>query len=128
MPATLITRKMRSVPAGTLDTVVIIHVRTMSPPAYGTVDYTTNFEGQNVWAMVNTINGQTIFNGVDQDLNVTHEIYVRYDPNINSSKMIEVAPDQYLDIADVENLDQRNTWMKLVCVALGSNTHPVTRR
>ena len=113
-------RNKVKVAIGNLDSRISIHDKSITPPLFGSSDYVTKFSGKKVWALVNSVSGRTIFNGVDQDINVTHDIYVRFDTTISAQNIVELGPNEYVDVLDVEDFENRHRFLKLTCVALGA--------
>lgn len=70
-------------------------------------------------AAVNTSSGRAIFGGTDTEVLVTHVIAIRYDPAVSQGRTYVEFDDRYLDIARVEDLDERHQWMHLYCIERG---------
>jgi SPP1 family predicted phage head-tail adaptor len=71
-----------------------------------------------VWAAIETTRGSQLWNGVEISNPFTHKIYIRYRDDIDFNKWIEFESEKY-DIVDVENLEQTNEWLLLMCTRKG---------
>lgn len=113
--------KRRALCTGDLNRLISIQSRAIVPPVYGSVDFAELFATTGTtWANIQTVTGKTFFDGVNQrDETVTHEIYIRYDSAVNAESWILMDDGRHIDILAVENLDERNTWLKLTCVDKG---------
>jgi len=117
-----IRRKKRQVCIGDLDTEIVLQNRSIVPPVSGSSDFDENFTpNSTVWAAVNTVSGKTFFDGVGTETNITHEIFIRYDVTITAEVWV-LLDSRRFDILDVEDLDERNEFMKLLCVDRGSDS------
>jgi len=70
--------------------------------------------------MVKTINGRVLFNGVDTDEALTHEITIRYDSTVTAETWVELGDSTRLDIIDTQDLEERNEYLVLLCNARGT--------
>lgn len=122
----------RKVCIGDLDRLIDIKDRNIQEP--GNIDDSNRYyfteaftEGVNpqAWAMRISVDGKTIFDGQNIEQVVTDEFYIRYDANITAEFWIEDDGDRF-DILNVENLDGRKEFMKLVCTDRGLNTNSNT--
>ena len=121
-----IRRKKRQVCVGDLDTEITLQNRAITPPVFGSVDFTETFtDDGTIFAMVNTIDGKTFFDGVNTETVITHEIYIRFDSTVTSETWVELNI-RRIDILRVENLDERSEYMKLTCVDRGQITNVAT--
>jgi len=73
-----------------------------------------------VWSMVETISGETIFDGVGIERDVTHRVYIYHDAAVTEETWILFGTER-LDIITVENLDERGQFMLLRCTNRGSS-------
>ena len=120
-----IKRKKRKVCIGDLDTEITIQSRDITSPYSNNVDFTETFTGKaTVWALINTVSGKTMFDGSGIERDVTHEIYIRYISGVTSEDWI-LHNGQRLDILPVEDLDERNEFMKLKCSNRGTTANAV---
>lgn len=117
-----IRRKKRQVCVGDLNTEIILQDRAITEPLFGDPDFDENFtDTATVWAAVNTVDGKTFFDGVSTDTNITHEIFIRYDATVTAETWIELGG-QRIDILRVQNLEERNQFMKLICSDRGATS------
>ena len=118
-----IRRNKRKVCIGDLNTEITIQSRNIKPPATTGVDFSETFTGKaTVWALVNTVSGKTMFDGTGVERDVTHEIYIRYLSGVTSEDWI-LLNGQRLDILPLEDLDERNEFMKLRCTNRGTTAN-----
>lgn len=104
----------REVCIGDLDKLVTLQDRTLTAPTSG-VDASEGFGNDNaVWSMIITKTGDTFFDGVSTEIDITHWIYIRFISTVTAETWIDFESKRY-DILDVENLDQRSDFMKLRC-------------
>jgi len=126
-----IRRTSKRVCIGALNRKIILEVRTITPPVGGSVDFTETFtEPTTVWANVVTKTGTEIFDETNTVQNISHEIYIRYTPNITPEKWAKLSSidsgiDDYLDIINVENINEENRFYKLSCSFRGPINKPV---
>lgn len=112
----------RVICAGDLNRQIILQDRNITAPIWGSVDFDETFSGDaTVWAKVDTVTGKTFFDSVNQrDTTITHQIYIRYDSTVTAETWVQLDG-RRLDILAVENLDERNEWLKLTCVDKGTS-------
>jgi len=123
MSKKIIDKPRRVARIGQLSSVISIHDRNIVPPISTMTDFTESFNNTlDVWAMIKSTGGKIFFDGVGTDVAISHEIYVRYDPTITTESWIELEDKMLLDIMNVENLDERNEYMKLLCRERGLST------
>lgn len=116
----------RKICLGDLNKRVILQNRDITPPLYGSVDFDENFTNTaTVWAAVKTVSGKTFFDGVN-DRAITHEIYIRYDATVTAETWIEYN-NKRIDILNVENLEENDEYLKLICNERGANTIEATK-
>lgn len=123
----VIRRKRRRICIGDMDTKVSLQTRSLQPPEAGSFDFDETFTTvDDVWALVETVRGETVFDGSNTEQDITHHFYVRYIPNITFENWVQVDGIRY-DIIDVENLDNRNEFYLIRCNLRGSNTVEVNK-
>ena len=114
-------RGRRKLCVGDLRERICLQTRTLTEPAFGDAEPGEDFEGKSeVWALVKTTAGKVFFDGVNADVNLTHEIFIRYDSTVTATTWIELADGRRLDIVNVENLEERNEYLRLLCTDRGS--------
>lgn len=122
-----IRRKNRKVCIGDLNKLITLQSRAITPPDFGDPDFDETFtDGDDVWAAVNTVDGKTFFDGVNTDVNITHEFYIRYDATVTAETWVEMD-DRRFDILRTNDLDERQDFMQLICVERGANTIEATK-
>jgi len=110
----------RGICIGDLDVKIKVQVRTLNAPESGTDFDLTFADEKEVWAMVKTVRGTELFDGVSLTNAYTHEFYIRYssDFTIDAQNWLEWKNEKY-DIVDVENLDERNEFLLLKAIKKG---------
>ncbi len=117
-----IRKKKQQICIGDMRDRVIVEDRDLTAPLSG-VDASEVFSNANsIWAMIQTVAGVEFFNEVNQAVDVTHFVYVRFDSTITVEKWLRLENGQRLDILQVENMDQRNSTLKLRCTNRGQDT------
>lgn len=134
--------KKRKICIADLDRLITIENREIQTPENGSVDYTLGFqpyeaqmvgngfnEGYNigfeggnggvVWAMIESVNGETVFDGHNIERIVTHRIYIPYLEGLTQEQWI-LAEGQRFDILDIEDLDFRHDYQLLRCTVRGT--------
>lgn len=74
-----------------------------------------------VWAKVTTTRGSQLFDGVELADPFTHEIEIRFRADIDAEKWIDFKGNRY-DIVDVQDYDERNEFLLLLCKKKGDQT------
>ena len=78
-------------------------------------------DGQ-VWAMIITVTGEEVFDERNVGTAITHHVYIEYLGGIVTAETwVKLEDGTRLNIADVQNLDERNEYLLLRCVAAGSD-------
>lgn len=110
----------RKVCVGDLDKLIQVQTRSIQPPAGSSVDFFEQFtEYQDFWALIQTVNGLSIFDGSGITQNITHKIYIPYAEGITFENWVQYNGNRYR-ISRVENLDERNEFFLLYCIFRGS--------
>lgn len=113
---------------GDLDTVVSLRFRTLNEPNFGDVDFDEDFTDHiDVWSSVNTKSGVTIFNGVNTEVVISHEIVIRYEDGITAEMWIELEGGILLDIEKVENINEDYEFLSIMCSLSGDKDKASTR-
>lgn len=124
---TRIHRKKRKLCIGDLKDEIILQNRAITAPVFGSSDFDETFTNiVTVWALINTVSGKTFFDGVNTDINITHEIYIVYDATVTAETWVELKS-RRIDILRVENLEERDEYLKLICTDRGLNTINATK-
>lgn len=101
----------RKVCIGDLRNKITLQVRTIAPPS--NVDFTEVFTSPvDVFAMVKTLIGTVVFDGVETDQAATHDFFIRYRADVTAETWI-LWDDVRYDILRVEDLDGRRTFLRL---------------
>ena len=110
----------RRVCAGDLNKLVTVQNRAIEAPDWNSPDFDEQFNTDGTaWAAIETVTGKTFFDSVNQrDQTVTHEIYIRYDSTVTSESWL-LYDSRRFDILAVEDMEERNEFLKLTCVDKG---------
>jgi len=112
-----IRRRHRKICIGDLDNLVKLQNRSLTAPSSG-VDATeefTDFQANpNVYALMETVNGKEFFDGIGTVINITHNIYIGFITGVTAETWIEFDGRRF-DILDVEDLDERKEFLRLIC-------------
>lgn len=116
----IIRRQRRQVCLGDLDRRIKIHNRSIQAPIFSESDFTEQFDPTaNRWALIRTVTGKTIFDGVNQqDIALTHEIFIRYDDSVTTESWIGYDGSLF-DIVAIEDFEERHEFMQLLCTERG---------
>ena len=119
---TLLRKPKRVLCIGDLKDTIIIQNRDLVAPAFGFAGFDEDFDQHSeVAARVKTVRGLTVFDGqTKDDIAITHEIGIRYDPDVESEKWILFEDGNRVMVITVEDLEDRHEWMILLCVEKGS--------
>lgn len=121
MSCRVIRRGRRRVSVGDLRDRVTLQERSIEPPAFGEAGYGEEFDSSvEVWAAITTTAGKLLFDGVGTDVAITHEVFVRFDPNVTSESWIELADGRRLDVVKPEDYEERGEFLRLLCTERGS--------
>ena len=74
----------------------------------------------NVWANVLSVTGKTFFNGVNADVAVTHEIFIRYRDDLDID-FVEFEG-KYFNILAAEDFEEHHEFLRLICEERGDKT------
>lgn|SRR5512139_1880929 len=103
------------VTTGELNKQVTLQNRAIVPPIFGSADFDESFSTTaTVWASIKTKAGKTIFDGVNQDVRITHEIIIRYDSTVTAETWIEFEGKK-IDIVQVEDINEEHAFLRLLC-------------
>ncbi len=120
----IIRKKHRKSSIGDMVDRIIIHNRSITAPGQGGVDFSESFTPEStVWANINTVSGETLFDGTNTERDVTHKIVVRWIPDLTSENWIELQSGELLDILPTENLDMRSEFILLKCSNRGTKSN-----
>lgn len=118
-------RKKRQVCIGDLNITITLQNRAITPPLSG-VDATETFTDSNpdIWAKLETGRGQTIFDGTNTEVDITHIFTIRFISGITAETWISFESQRF-DILDVEDLEERHEFMILRCTNKGTDSNLV---
>jgi len=111
----------RKVNVGDMHHRVLLHTRSITPPVFGSIDFTEAFAGNSRWASIHTKDGKLVMDDVGRDVNSTHQIYIRYDSVVDSETFVQSEDGRRFKVLSVENFDNRKEYMKLNCTDRGLN-------
>ena len=115
--------KNRKICSGDLSTAMQIQVRSITAPVES--EYGLSFtDSKTVYGMVETVNGETVFDGTNTEQVITHRIYVRFDPSITAETWV-LLDNERLNIVTVENLDAKREFQLLRCNNRGTADNAV---
>lgn len=118
----------RKIRIGDLDKPISIRHRDLEEPAFGEADLGLDFSDHiDVMARIKTVSGKTYFDGVNQELPITHNIDIRFEEGVTSLMWIELQSGSVLDILSVEDLDEDEQFLRLVCTDQGERGKAAAR-
>ena len=122
MSCDFIKSKPASICIGDLSSKIILQLRAITSPTGESVDFTETFTtAETVWARVDTVRGETVFDGTNTERDVTHRFYIRFISGITAETWIEWN-DIKFDILDVENLQENDEFYLLRAAKRGIKT------
>lgn len=102
-----------------------IYTRSILPSTDAGVDFGETFtDVKEIFAMVETTGGETVFDETNTARVVTHNFYARLLPNVSEESWVEFR-DKYYDILSVEHINERKRFMLLKCCLRGTVLKPV---
>lgn len=116
--------------SGDLNKQISIQTRKLVEPSNfdDDVDYSEEFTVfQYFWAMIETVNGEAIFDESNTKINVTHKFYIRYVSDITFENWVVYSGNRFR-ILDVENINEQNEFLILKCNKRGSVALPVNEQ
>ena len=75
-----------------------------------------------VFAMVKTVKGDTVFDGTDTEVDISHHFYIRFIDDITAETWISFLDNRF-DILDVEDLDSRQEFLLLRATDRGTDAN-----
>lgn len=79
------------------------------------------------WALVRTTAGKVLFDGVGVDRAMTHEIWIRFDPAVDSETWVLLEDGTRLDVLMVEDPEERREFLRLLCSDRGDATQEAAK-
>lgn len=99
---------------------ITLQNRAILPPAYGTVNFGENFNGDSdVQALVCTQRGKTLFDGVATETPITHRFILEYVSGVTAETWVEYNGRRF-DVLDVENDGEKDACLVLSCIERGT--------
>lgn len=113
----------RKLCAGDLRERITLEDRDIAAPA--TVDFGEDFTAPKITpAAVKTLIGVDVFDSSGKGATATHDFFIRYQTGVTQEKWVKWKADRY-DILVVEDLEERNEWLRLRSTFKGSITKVV---
>lgn len=108
---------------GSLTKTIQIETRAITPDDSST-DFTETFTAvKTVKAMVETLSGVDIFNGTQIVGTATHRFTIKFITGVTiTSQNWIILNDEYYDILRVDNVDENNRYLVLLCTKRGDDT------
>ena len=120
MSRQVVKHRRRKICVGDLIHKIKLLPRDITEPGFGETDFGEDFtDERDAFAKVITVAGTTLFNGINTDVNVTHEVYIRFDPDVGAETWVELEDGTRLDVVFADDLDERHEWLKLICTERG---------
>lgn len=122
-----IQRKKRQPCIGDMDELITLQGRTLTPPTSG-VDATEEFADTNpdVWALLETVSGETLFDNTGTERDVTHRFTINFISGVTSEAWV-LFNSERLDILTVEDLEERHEFLMLRASNRGVDTNEANR-
>lgn len=115
MPACNKAKCKEKIKIGDLNKKITLQNRNITPPIFGSPDFDETFSNDvEVWARIITKEGKTFFDGINTDINITHEITIRYDATVTAETWI-LFESRRIDILRVVDINEDHQFMKLIC-------------
>lgn len=111
--------RLRKVPIGDMKTPVIVHQAEILAPTVG-VDMGRSITKiiEPWWCKVTTVSGVTMFDSSNIEQVITHDFQGRFDDRISESMVIELKG-EYYRVVSVEDMEERNQFLRLRCTVRG---------
>jgi len=123
---TKIRKKNRQVCAGDLVDYGTINTRDIAAPISGGVDFEEVFTLKvNSFMLVETVRGESLFDQVGVEQDVTHHVYIPYISGLTFQDWIDIEGQRF-NVIDVEDLDNRHDFQLCRCTNRGLATKAAT--
>lgn len=100
---------------------IILHTRTITGLSDG-VDFDETLSAPTVvWAALQTIKGEDIFDGTNVVGTATHNFFIRAIRTLTAETWLEYNG-EYYDVLDIQNYEERNQFMVLRCSVRGDTS------
>jgi head-tail adaptor len=117
---------------GSMNTLIQLKLRSITTPQGNSVDFGESFSTLvSVWAMVDTISGEKLFDGSNIERLITHDFYIRFIADVTFENWVCVpqkygdAKSYYFDIIKIENINMQNEFYRIRCSIRGDATKQV---
>lgn len=111
--------------AGDLRHRIVINTRSILPNQSNGVDFNESFtDPKVVYSMIETVDGETIFDATNVEQVVTHHFYIRFMKNLTFEGWV-LYKQKYYDILGVENLNEEDRFMLIRANLRGTELKPV---
>lgn len=116
-------RRLKKYGIGDMRERITIHVRTITPPDYDSVNFTETYDsGVEYWASVETLDKKKqLFGGVNIPDNATHSFIIRYDSDFTSENVI-AWEGNYYDILKTSDPDGRKQYVEFFSKLQGDDS------
>ena len=105
----------KSIRSGNLKHRVTLQRRDLTPPSTNTVDFREVYTNLGeVWAGINTVSQQQPFNEINIDDTITHKIFIRYIPGLDTNIWILHGNERY-NVIRIDNINDMNQWTVFYC-------------
>lgn len=111
----------RGASIGNMRNRIILHDSIIKAPLFGSVDFDEDFQGLEAWAAIKSVSGKVLFDSVGVGQEVTHEVFIRYDYNVNAETYVQVDDGRRFKVLSVEDFEERHEYMRLLCTERGFN-------
>lgn len=104
---------------------ITLTTRSVKEPGFGQVDFGEDFtDPVTVSAAVATRTGRVMFDGVNTDEAISHEIVLRHRTGIEPGNTWVELEGQRLRIVRTEDVDAQGRWLRLWCTERGATSKP----
>lgn len=118
-----IKKKRKHIAIGDLDKYITLQSRNIKAATDDTVNFSEVFTGiANMWALIDSVSGETLFNSVGVEIDVTHHVYIRFLDGVTSESWVLLESGIRLDVIAVENIGNDSQWLFMPCTNRGLDT------
>jgi len=118
-----IKRRPSKVCIGHLDLLITLKQKTKTATNNSNINSRINLgNSQDVWAFLKSAQGEEIFDGINMIGKITHNFYIRYNPQFKIDKtfIVEFENNRYNIVEILENLEGQRELTLLKCSISGS--------
>lgn len=106
---------------GDMNRRITLHIRSITGLSDGVDFDETLSDSTVVWAALQTIKGEDIFDGTNVIGTATHNFFVRAISTLTAETWLEYNG-EYYDVLDIQNYEERNLFMVLRCSVRGDTS------